>query len=119
MTFDDVYEDLLMIASEWGVRVGIPIECDFFFRNQVDIFKGSKEEFLEYIKIQMPIWFRSAGSLPNWIHECEWQFHEGKPMLFVGQHDISGEQSGLHDDSSIFVFWDPPSRETKVVIQTA
>jgi hypothetical protein len=119
MEYDDVEMDLLMMASEWGVRVGIPIECEQFFQAQVKAFTGTRGDFLAYVKRHLPYWFRSVNELPQWIHEAEWQFFDGRPMLFVGQHDVSQDQSGLHDDASLFVFWDPRTGETKTVIQIA
>ena len=119
MKLDDVYEDLLGIVSCARAQVDVPIESEHFFEALVEGFQGSKEEFLSYVRANIERWFNSvpAGG-PNWIHEAEWKFHNGKPMTFVGEVLIPKEAGLFHDDASVFVFLSEDG-VTKCVVQVA
>jgi hypothetical protein len=117
VTFDDLYRDLLTIVSAAGARPDVPAESEAFFSNVIEQFHGSREDCLRYIHGNVRAWFRCVSDLPRWIQDANWQFSEGKPMVFVGQIDIPHSAGYLHDDSSFFVFWNPDTGETKTVIQ--
>ena len=56
---------------------------------------------------------------PEWIQEAEWQFADGKPMVFVGQIDVPHAKGVFHDDASFFIFWSPDTGEVRGTIQVA
>jgi hypothetical protein len=119
MTLDDVYEELLPIVSEVGAQVDVPIESEQFFEELADTFAGSSAEFVEYVRANLRSWFVCLNEEPSWLQEGEWQFANGKPMVFVGEMILPPEKTGLHDDAGFFVFWDRNTGETKTVIQVA
>ncbi len=119
MTLDDVYEELLGMVSEVGAQVSVPLESEEFFSGMVTEFTGSREQFLDFVRENLRRWFRTVHTSPQWIQEAEWQFSDGKPMVFVGQIDVPREKGLFHDDASFYVFWNPVTGETKNVIQVA
>lgn len=119
MTFDDVYEELLSLTSEVGARPDVPMESEQFFSKVVEDFDGTKEECLEHIKNNLHNWFRFVFEEPRWLQEPDWQFLNGKPMVFIGQIEIPVTTGYFHDDASFYVFGEIETGETKVVIQVA
>lgn len=119
MKLDDVFEELLGIVSNAGAQVDVPIESEQFFETLIEGFQGSEAEFLSYARENVGRWFNSvpAGG-PNWMQEAEWQFHNGKPMTFVGEVSIPKAAGLFHDDASVFVFLSEDG-VTKSVIQVA
>jgi hypothetical protein len=119
VTLDDVYEDALELMAGVGARPDVPLESREFVEAFIAGFRGTREELLAELRRRSVEWFRSLSGVPHWLQEPEWQFNEGRPMIFVGQVDI-GKGSGLfHDDAAIFVFFDPVEGETKTVIQVS
>jgi len=106
--------DLMIQLSEFGVDPLIPRESKDFFLKAIEGFDGSKEDCINYIVKKVPEWFTGVKGLPDWIQNPEWQFSEGKPMLYVGQLEAS--MPG-HQDSVFFLFWNPDNGEFKVVHQ--
>lgn len=120
MHIDDIYVELLALTSEEvAARPDVPTESWQFFTDIVENFDGSQEELLTFIKAHLREWFRCMDKEPEWIQEPEWQFSDGKPMVFVGQIDFPAHPNGFfHDDASFFVFWNLAD-EVKTVIQVA
>ena len=77
-----------------------------FFRNLLAEYKGAldKESLTAYLDKEMAKTFIAYGKRPRWIQNEVWPFHNGKPMIFVGQIDISAEVGGFHDDTSFYMF---------------
>lgn len=48
--------------------------------------------------------FRYLKTPPKWIQSPQWLFEGERPLIFVGQLDISGLQ---HDSSQLYIFYDP------------
>jgi len=119
MTFNDVYEDLLVIVSEAGARPDMPYEAEIFFTQLVDGFEGSRDELLDHVRANVVTWFRSLDAPPDWLQDAEWAFFDGRPMVFVGQIELPPERTGLHDAAAFFVFWDREAGVTETVIQIA
>lgn len=119
MTLDDLFEELIPMVSEVGALVDVPIESEDFFSNIIEQFEGTRKECLDYIKSNLKNWFKFVKKGPDWIQEAEWQFANGKPLVFVGQINIPKETGYFHDDAAFFIFWDTDSGETKTVIQVA
>ncbi len=119
MTFDDVYVDLTEILSEIGAAPDVPIENEEFFDKKINEFHGSKDDFLKHTKSNMKNWFKSINKAPEWLQEPEWQFNNGRPMAFVGQHNVPYTGNYFSDDAAFYTFWDPETGETKTVVQVA
>ncbi|MCQ3930164.1 MAG: hypothetical protein DPW16_06860 [Chloroflexi bacterium] len=82
-----------------------------FFRNLLAEYKGTldKEGLTTYLDKAMAEAFIAYGERPRWIQSADWPFHNGKPMIFVGQIDIPGEVGGFHDDTSFYIFHPQPT----------
>ena len=119
MILDDVYADLIRLVSEIGAQVDVPVESECFFGDWASSFNGTHEEFLRYVKDNLSEWFKCVGSPPEWIQAPEWQFSQGKPMVFVGQVSVSAGTGYFHDEARFYLFWNPENGETKSVIQVA
>lgn len=63
--------------------------------------------------------FEVADKKPEWIQDPEWQFNDGRPMIFIGQLEIKHNKIRLHDDAVFYVFLDRESGITKTIIQIA
>ncbi len=118
MTFDDLYGELLTPLVEGGVNVdpssGSGPE---FFGAIIENFSGTKAECLAYITDNVTTWFRCMDKPPLWIQGADWQYWNGKPMVFAGQVNIPYSSGWFHDDVSFFVFYDPDTGVTETVSQ--
>jgi hypothetical protein len=119
MTLDEVFEDLILIVSEVGAQVYVPAESERFFTEMVEQFDGSRQDLLDHVSSSVGTWFKCFRTRPEWIQEAEWQFHDGRPMMFVGQISVPAGRSGFHDDAAFYLFYDPETGVTKNVIQVA
>lgn len=117
MTLDDVFEELLDVVSSVGAQVDVPIESEEYFERILASFVGDQSEFIEHVRKNISDWFEFLNGPPNWIHEAEWQYSNGKPMVFVDSITVPAEKSGLHDEAVFFVFWNRDTGETKTVVQ--
>jgi hypothetical protein len=118
MTLDDVYIDLLAIVSEVGARPDLSTGADKFFEGIIGSFSGSKEELLAYVREHLKSWFCCASEYPAWFQAEEWQYNNGKPMMYIGHTDMPAASYRFETDTRFFVFWDPESGETRTVIQS-
>lgn len=119
MTLEDVYPEVLEMISAMGARVEAPIECERFLSRAIEQYTGNREQLLEQIARDVKTWFHCLRARPRWIQEAEWQFHDDRPMIFLGQIDIVKGDNLFHDDASAFVFYSPTAGITKTVIQVA
>src|SRR5262245_49657852 len=119
MKLDDVYDDLLSIVSEVRAAVSTPIESERFFSDLLENYQGTRNGLLQYVQNNIRLWFRYIDDEPRWIQSPEWRFYNGKPMVFVGQIDISREKGQFHDDASFYIFWDSETGVVDTVIQVA
>jgi hypothetical protein len=117
MNIDDLQLPILLIVTDYGADAVVPIEARQFFENQMNAFQGTEAEFLEYISNQAPSWFQSVSEPPSWIQNQEWQYNEGRPMLYIGHIEVPKSAGLFHDDSRFFVFYDRSDGTTKTVIQ--
>lgn len=119
MELDDIFEELLVLVTDYGAQVDVPIESEQFFTTLIEEFHGTQAEFLSFVRDNLPLWFRSVPEHgPSWIQEAEWQFHDGKPMLFLGEIPIPKSAGLFHDDAAVFVFLSEDG-VSKSVIQVA
>ncbi|PHR99100.1 MAG: hypothetical protein COA78_25365 [Blastopirellula sp.] len=119
MNYDDVYVELVTTLSDIGVRPDLPIACEDYFARMADDFAGDESDFINYVSENMRSWFRNLSVEPEWLQEPEWQFHNGKPMIFVGQITVPHTGEFFTDTAAFFTFWDLDLGETKVIVQVA
>ncbi len=114
-------EDVLKILLELGKELKFDplssIESEDYFCGLVSDDSGSKEELRESLSKTVQRDFQVMKERPRWIQEAEWQFHNGKPMIFVGQLDSFIHQDGLKREVSFYVFWDFESGTVKTITQ--
>lgn len=118
MQIDEIYGDVLKIVSRYGVDIS-SIDSEEFFNENISNISGSKEEAIKYIEEHMSEWFKHLSYSPRWLQNSDWQYIDGKPMVFVGQLDISASAGVFHDDSSFYIFWDSKTGITKTIIQVS
>jgi len=106
-----MYELLLDICNRYGVDPSASFETEAFFQSLLKAYNSELEETqLEtWLDEQIPRHFAALNDRPRWIQDAEWPLVNGKPMVFVGQVDISIQDSELasqmfHDDTSFYVF---------------
>jgi hypothetical protein len=71
----------------------------------------------------IPKAFWCVKTRPVWLQGADWPVLQGRPMVFVGQIDTPGGSAHLPDrtldrGTSFYVFWDPETGITRVVVQT-
>jgi hypothetical protein len=102
MEWDDVYEELLVLVSNAGVRVDTPIESEQLFQRMVKGFLGTRRQLLDHIATNLPKWFRCANERPAWIQEAEGQFEGDAPMIFLAGRSICNAASFMTTPLSMF-----------------
>ena len=114
-------EDMLELLLGLGKDMGIdPISSDAmesYFFTLWKQFSGDKRERQGYFERAIKRDFKVMKEYPHWLQETEWQFHNGKPMIFVGQLDATIRRDGGLYGVSFYVFWDEKDGTTKTVTQ--
>ena len=116
MISDEIYKDLVAAVSNVGAD--ITADCERFLSDLRTDFQGSDGEFVKYVQANVETWFRVVNSFPAWVQNADWQFHRGKPMVFVGETPIPKAAGLFHDDACVFVFLSDDG-VTKCVIQVS
>lgn len=62
--------------------------------------------------------FIVMNKAPHWIQGSDWQFNNGKPMIFIGQISKGYNNLGISCDMVFYVFYDPTDGCVKTIIQT-
>jgi len=68
-----------------------------------------------WLKEKIKTDFRYLKKQPKWLQSPEWPVENGKPMVFLGQIDIS-ELS--HDDAQAYLFFDEERKTFYTITQT-
>ena len=118
MISDDIYFELLEIVSEVGARPDLGSGADAFFEGIVSSFEGTREALLAYVKDNLRVWFRCVSKYPEWYQSEDWQYSNGRPMLYLGHVDMPARSGPFDQDSRFFLFWDSENGETKTVMQS-
>jgi hypothetical protein len=117
MNIDEMYEELLHILSEVGADIND--ESEQFLLRFLENFQGSKDDFLRFVEDNLYKWFKFIKYKPDWIQNAEWQFNNGKPMIFVGQVEVEPNNEYFHDEASFYFFWDSETGDVKNIIQVS
>ena len=120
--FTDIPQDALELLMELGGQLGVdPLgdtDGERYFCALLSQYSGSGEGLREYIKRAVERDFLVMKERPCWIQSPEWPFHNGKPMIFVGQLDTAIRRDGFRYGLSFYVFWDSGDGFTKTVSQS-
>lgn len=76
---------------------------------------GTDAEKLSYLKEVLREKFKYMKKPPKWLQSPEWPIHDGIPLVFIGQLDVSGL---YHDSSQVYVFFDNERRTFHEVVQS-
>lgn len=115
---DDIFELLLELGNEIGIAPFSSVESENYFCELLKDYSGDKNEVKRYFEDAIKRDFQIMKEKPRWIQEGDWQFHRGKPMIFVGQLDATIKQDGVSYGISFYVFWDYKDGVTKTVTQS-
>ena len=99
---DQIYDDVLAAVSTVGADV--TSDCERFLTEMVKNYTGDKGDIARYIREHVVTWFKAVDAYPEWIQNADWQFHQGRPMVFIGQIPIPKSSELFHDDAIVFVF---------------
>jgi hypothetical protein len=120
VSFDDpqIYTMLLRICAEYQADPSESLESENYFRTLLSTYIGTSDEFslAQWLTQHISESFISMRDRPQWIQGFSWPFHNGKPMIFIGQLDIKANHY-FHDDTSIFVFMPQNQGAITVVMQ--
>jgi len=118
MKFDDVFAAVLAVADRFGVRADNHEE---FFDSILEDYRGDSAGLERWLSERIPRLFSVLGDRPVWIQEEDWPTtSDGHPLTFVGQFNVSsGTLPAFHDDVAFYVFVDPASGESEIVLQEA
>jgi hypothetical protein len=119
-----IYSLLITVCEPYAVEPSMSVESEQFFRQMLALYEGDteKEAMATWLDEQIAKSFRAIAESPSWIQGSAWQFFDGKPMLFVGQVDISLKSTPtakehFHDDTSFYVFIDGKGNSSVVMQQ--
>jgi hypothetical protein len=107
----DIYSLVLEVCEECSVDPSSSMATEEFFRELLTQYSGAKNtsSVAEWLRVQTLTHFAALGERPRWLQGPDWPVVDGKPMIFVGQLDVSApsrEDAGslFHDDTSLYVF---------------
>lgn len=115
-------EELLGLLMEAGGALGVdPLsspESESYFSRLLSGYSGSLEGLGDYLTQAVARDFRAMGERPRWMQAAEWPFHNGRPMVFVGQLDAAVRRDGFSYWTAFYVFWDPEDGAARTVTQS-
>lgn len=112
-TFDDptTYLLLMNVCVRFGLTPSSSIQTEAYFRQLLLEFETLNEAppLETWLSTELPRRFPALGFRPQWLQGSEWPVVDGRPMVFVGQIDLSISENPsvgewFHDDTSVYVF---------------
>jgi hypothetical protein len=112
LDYDDIeiYKILVEVSKDFGIDPSVSLESEVFFRELLNGYDGlfNKKDITTWLQLKLSEKFIALRERPKWIQSANWPFHNGNPMVFVGQIDLSIVQDEIsriyHDDTSLFIF---------------
>ena len=77
---------------------------------------GTDKELVSYLKETLKQNFKFLKKPPQWVQSPAWPIHDGVPLLFVGQLDVSAL---YHDHTQLFIFFDNNKKVFHEFVQSA
>lgn len=110
---DKNYDLLLSALPKW--LLGISPSSEYFTSifDKLDNEKLSKNEKKAQIKSKIQKDFVSINKPPKWLQNPEWKIINGKPLVFIGELDITPKK----DRAKIYVFLNPEDNSYHIVNQ--
>jgi hypothetical protein len=116
MTFEEAISELFDVIPRHGARPDVPIAAEEFFTRLAARFED-RMALRRYLEEHAAEWFRCLRDPPDWLHDPDWPWAAGRPMVFVGS--IEAPPGTFHDDGRFYLFWSPEAGTTECVIQVA
>ena len=116
---EDQLEMLLDLGAEMDLYIDptASLECEQYFSGLLSDYRGDREGLRAYCREAIRRDFRVMKEKPAWLQGDEWQFHNGRPMAFVGQLDAVLRRDGSPCGISFYVFYDLEDGAVKTVTQ--
>lgn len=109
--YEDLFTLTLKVQPKW-----LSLPSDFLF----SLIEGKKnlsvKDLQSWLREKIKNDFRSLKTPPKWLQEPDWPIQDGKPMVFLGQFDVS-ELS--HDNAQVYVFFDEQKRTSHTITQSS
>lgn len=93
---DKLYSAISNSMPKW-----LNVSLDYFI-DKIDNNKSNPKELKEQIKKIIERDFISLKNKPKWLQAPNWPIENGKPLIFIGEQDMS-EIS--HDTTKVYVFF--------------
>jgi hypothetical protein len=125
LNFDDyeIYMMLVDVCKTYAVCPSSSLESENFFRHLLTQYaeEADPANISQWLQEQITKYFIAVGERPKWIQNPEWPFADGKPMIFVGQIDLSVQNEVVskiyHDDTSLYLFVGQKVRPVVIIQQ--
>ncbi|TFY84381.1 hypothetical protein DYL61_31140 [Pseudomonas nabeulensis] len=112
-TVEKKYENLfnltLKVQPKW-----LSLPSDYLSQLIEDQKNLSPKALQAWLKEKIKTDFRCLKTPPKWLQSPQWPVEDGKPMIFVGQLDIS-ELS--HDNAQAYLFFDDAKKTFRTITQ--
>ncbi len=104
-----VFELVSDVSGRYGVSPSMSTDAEQFFSSLLAEYTGDLENLTSWLEERLSEHFVAVGARPSWLQGPEWPFANGRPMIFVGQIDLTIQNGGIaselyHDDTSLYVF---------------
>lgn len=114
----ETLEILYNLGKELHIDPLSSLESENYFYGLLSNFQGKNEELMSYLSEQIKKDFKFTKELPKWLQVSDWQFHNGKPMCFVGQMEVKINKNSYMHSLMFYVFWDMDTGITKTITQS-
>jgi len=102
------------IVAKVCVKYGADVDRtqDDFFNDLLSKYDGelTAEALTEWLDTEIPKHFRVFDERPIWIQDPQWLYHDGRPMIFVGQILLDNPPASLLHDGTKFYLFIPQGR---------
>lgn len=107
----EVLPRLISLGQRYGFDPLSSIEMETYFTRQL------ARNTLDHIEMEIiPNDFISIGDKPHWLQGSEWPESNGRPMVFLGQFDVSPNRF-IPGETAIYIFCDRVSGKIQTVVQ--
>lgn len=120
MRLEDVHEEVLNLVGQVGAEPDASAESRAFFDAVLAPFGvEERDKALDHIRRMVDSWYVRLRPGPTWVQGCEWPYGaSGMPMVFVGEVTVE-DRAPVLGGYVFYLFFDPATRETSTVQQTA
>lgn len=115
----DIIDPLYQLCGKYDLDPEMNIDSERYFLNIINtIDYDDVKDLMLQLEPKILKDFVCLNEQPEWIQNPDWQFNEGKPMIFIGQLSKGYNNLGISCDMVFYIFYDPDDGTVKTVIQT-